>query len=155
MTAQNHARMQQILVSTSICLLILLAPRITTADCPANVPGCTCVLDGPEFEELLRRLGIGPIQVPPIDLPAPADAFELLLAPEFYAPEAVDPGLTSANLSLLPITSATRPLPQPYVEPDPAIFAPYTAPLIPEPSSLLLALLAASFAATLRPRQRV
>ena len=140
------------LVLISAILLIALLSPPAGADCgPGSPPDCMCVILSSELEEIYRHLEIGQITLPTIDPPAPAGAFELLLAEEFYAPEAAEPLLIRAPHSLLQIPKVTRPLPQPYVELDPAVFASFSAPLIPEPNTFLLALLATSLFAARRP----
>ncbi len=137
-----------------ICAFLVFALLSTPAgaDCgPDAPPGCMCVIFSSELEGLFRRFEIGQITLPTIDPPAPVGAFELLLAEEFYAPKAAEPLLISTPHPLPPIANVTRPLPQPYVELDPAVFASLSAPVIPEPNTLLLALLATSLFAARRP----
>jgi hypothetical protein len=144
------------LVLASALLLIALLSTPACADCgPGSSPDCMCVIFSSELEELFRRLEIGHVTLPAIDPPAEAGAFELLLAEEYYSPAAAEPLLINTAHALPPIPNVTRPLPQPYVEPDPALFAPYSAALIPEPNTFLLALLATSLFAARHPvRQR-
>jgi hypothetical protein len=149
MSRQNRRLAQPMLVLASAFLL--LTSTLANADCgPGSPPECTCVIFPSEMEELFRRLKIGQVTLPLIDPPAQAGAVELLLAAEFYAPEAAAPLHIIATQPQLPIAHVTRPLPQPYVEPDPALSTPFSAHLIPEPNTFLLALLAISLFATRR-----